>query len=56
MLVFAPIYSLTLLNLKAFPITLTELKLMAAAASIGLSKIPKNGKSNPPAIGIPIVL
>jgi hypothetical protein len=30
-------------SLSAFPMTDTELKLMAAAASIGLSKTPKTG-------------
>ena len=30
-------------NLSAFPITETELKLIAAAASIGLNSRPKNG-------------
>ena len=36
-------YSFALLNLSAFPTTETELKLMAAAANMGLNKIPKNG-------------
>ena len=35
--------SFALLSLREFRITDTELKLMAAAAIIGLSKIPKNG-------------
>ena len=34
---------LTLRNLKALLTTDTELKLIAAAAIAGLSKIPKNG-------------
>lgn len=34
----------------------TELKLMAAAAIIGLSKMPKNGKSTPAAMGTPTLL
>ena len=33
----------TLFNLKEFKITETELKLIAAAAIIGLSKMPKKG-------------
>ncbi|MDT5267876.1 MAG: hypothetical protein QOH49_62 [Acidobacteriota bacterium] len=36
-------YSLTRRSLSALPITETELKLMAAAAIIGLSRTPKNG-------------
>jgi hypothetical protein len=39
----ASTYNLTLLKRNAFPITETELKLMAAAAIIGLKSIPKNG-------------
>jgi hypothetical protein len=38
-------------NRSALPITDTELKLMAAAASIGLSNSPVNGYSTPAAIG-----
>ncbi len=34
----------------------TELKLMAAAASIGDSRTPKNGYSTPAAAGTPKVL
>lgn len=30
-------------NLNAFPTTDTELKLIAAAATAGLSRMPKNG-------------
>lgn len=45
-----------LLNLNAFDITETELKLMAAAAIIGLNSIPKNGNSIPAATGTPNVL
>ena len=41
---------------NAFPITDTELKLIAAAAIIGLNRIPKNGYNTPAAIGTPIVL
>jgi hypothetical protein len=40
-------------NLKAFEITETELKLIAAAAIIGLSNIPKNGNRIPAAMGTP---
>ena len=36
-------YNFARRNLNAFPITETELKLIAAAASIGLKRIPKNG-------------
>jgi len=36
-------YSSTFLNRSEFVITDTELKLIAAAARIGLNKIPKNG-------------
>ena len=45
-----------LLNLRAFKITETELKLIAKAAIIGDSKIPKNGYNNPAAIGTPNAL
>ena len=38
---------------KAFAITETELKLMAAAAIIGLNNNPRNGYSTPAAIGTP---
>lgn len=44
------------LSLSALAITDTELKLIAAAAIIGLSRIPKNGYKIPAAIGTPIVL
>lgn len=53
---FFKCYSSTLFNLNEFPITDTELKLMAAAAKIGLNKIPKNGYSTPAATGTPIEL
>jgi len=43
-------------NRKAFAITETELKLIAKAAIIGESKIPKKGKSNPAAMGTPKAL
>lgn len=41
---------------SALVITETELKLIAAAAIIGLSNIPKNGYNTPAAIGIPTEL
>jgi hypothetical protein len=41
---------------KAFNTTETELKLIAAAAIIGLSSNPKNGYSTPAAIGTPSAL
>ena len=43
-------------SLRLFPITLTELKLMAKAASIGLNKRPNTGKRTPAAIGTPKTL
>ncbi len=46
-------YNLTARNLSEFVITDTELKLMAAAAIIGLSSSPKNGYSTPAASGTP---
>lgn len=49
-------YNLTFRNRREFAITDTELKLIAAAAIIGESKIPKTGNNNPAAIGIPITL
>lgn len=39
----AGLYTLTRLSRRALPITETELKLMAAAAIIGLSRMPKKG-------------
>jgi hypothetical protein len=44
------------LNLSAFAITDTELRLIAAAASIGLMSNPKVGNNAPAAIGIPSAL
>jgi hypothetical protein len=41
---------------SAFPITETELKVIAALAIIGLRRIPKYGYKTPAAIGTPIVL
>jgi hypothetical protein len=46
-------YTSTRRNRNAFAITETELKLMAAAAIIGLNNHPKNGYSTPAAIGTP---
>src|SRR5581483_739872 len=40
-------------NLSEFPITLTLLKLIAAAAMMGDSRIPKKGESTPAATGTP---
>ncbi len=44
------------LSLNAFAITETELKLIAAAAIMGLSKIPKKGNNIPAATGTPTEL
>jgi hypothetical protein len=49
-------YSLAFLSRSALVITDTELKLMAAAAMIGLSRIPNLGYSTPAAIGTPTEL
>ncbi len=49
-------HSFTRLNLNAFVITDTELKLIAAAAMIGDSNKPKNGYSTPAATGTPSML
>ena len=46
-------YSLTRRSRSEFAITDTELKLIAAAANMGLSKIPNTGYSTPAAIGTP---
>jgi hypothetical protein len=40
---FAAFHNFTLRNPRAFPITDTELKLIAAAAIMGLKRMPKNG-------------
>jgi hypothetical protein len=45
--------ALTVRSLSAFPITDTELRLIAAAATIGESSIPKAGYSTPAAMGTP---
>ena len=50
---FLTIFHYFLLNRNAFVITETELKLIAAAAIIGLSNIPKNGNRIPAATGTP---
>jgi hypothetical protein len=41
---------------SAFVITETELKLMAAAAIIGLRRIPKNGNRIPAATGMIVMI
>lgn len=48
--------SYSLLSLKAFDITETELKLMAAAAMTGLNRMPKIGNKIPAASGTPRAL
>jgi hypothetical protein len=49
-------YNLVARSLSALPITETELKLMAAAAIIGLRSSPKAGKRTPAASGMPTAL
>ena len=49
-------HSFTLLSLSALLITDTELKLMAAAAMMGLSNIPNLGYRMPAAMGTPTEL
>ena|SRR5215470_9482690 len=49
-------HNTTFLSRNEFVITETELKLIAAAARIGLSSTPKNGYNTPAAIGTPIEL
>ena len=49
-------YSRTVRRRRALPITETELRLMAAAAIIGLSRSPNTGYSTPAATGTPSVL
>jgi hypothetical protein len=44
-------YTVNILSLRALPATDTELKLIAAAAIIGLSKKPKVGYKTPAATG-----
>jgi len=51
-----PVHSRAPRNRKALPTTDTELKLIAAAAIIGLSSSPKKGYSTPAATGTPIEL
>ncbi len=41
---------------RAFPMTDTELNVMAALARIGLSRIPKAGNNRPAAMGTPRTL
>ena len=52
----AIIGGLNLFNLNAFETTVTDESPMAAAAKMGLSRIPKKGKRIPAATGIRIVL
>ena len=47
---------LAILNLNAFEMTDTELKLMANAAIIGDNSTPKKGYRTPAATGTPIIL
>ncbi len=49
-------HSSSFLSRSEFVMTETELKLIAAAARMGLSRIPKNGYSTPAATGTPIEL
>jgi len=51
-----PTYNFTFLNRNAFPITVTELNVIAALAIIGLSSNPKKGYSTPAAMGTPRML
>ena len=44
------------LILRELSITETELRLMAAAAIIGESRIPNEGYSTPAATGMPMIL
>lgn len=50
------IHSFTLLKRRAFKMTDTELKLIAAPASMGLSSKTKKGYSTPAATGMPSTL
>ena len=50
------IHSFVARSLSAFVITETELKLIAAAAIMGLSNNPKNGYRTPAARGTPSAL
>jgi hypothetical protein len=49
-------YRLYFRSRSAFAMTDTELKLMAAPAMMGLSRMPKKGYSTPAATGMPTVL
>ena len=51
-----PLHSEVVRRRNAFAITETELKLIAAAAIIGLSSNPNTGKSTPAASGTPNAL
>jgi hypothetical protein len=50
------LYMRVIRSRSALPITETELKLIAAAAMMGLKRIPKAGYSTPAATGIPTTL
>jgi hypothetical protein len=50
------VYKWTRLSRNAFPITETELKVIAALAIIGFNKSPMKGYSMPAAIGTPSTL
>jgi hypothetical protein len=50
------LHSFKLRRRNAFPMTDTELRLMAAAAIIGLNNKPNTGYKTPAAIGIPATL
>ena len=50
------VYNCVLFKRNALPITDTELKLMAAAAIIGESSMPKKGYNTPAATGTPSTL
>jgi len=54
MLIFG--YIFTLRSLRAFPTTETEERLIAAAAMIGLRRMPKLGYRMPAATGTPRTL
>ena len=49
-------YIFASLSLSAFPITLTEESAIAAAPTMGESRIPNTGYSTPAAIGTPPAL
>ena len=53
---YMPVHTRACLRRSELPITETELKLIAAAAIIGDSSRPNNGKRTPAAIGTPAEL